>query len=261
VLQGRAFNEKDIPDSKKVAIVNEVMAKKYWPSENPLGKKFRFDTSKSDPVEIVGVVKTTKYVLPSERPLPAFYLPYLQNYRSDMVLHIHSLRPPAEIISAVRAEVRAMDPEMSLSDVRTLEEHIRYGKMRLFDVGTGLIAGFGFIALALSAVGLYGVMSLLVTQRTHEIGVRMALGASQPIVLRMIVLNGLKKTLPGLLLGVPLAIFGMRAVQYLFVGVSPTDPFTLSASLLFLVAIALIASIVPAWRASRVDPLVALHNE
>ncbi|MCI0441590.1 ABC transporter permease [bacterium] len=261
VLQGRAFNEKDLPESKKVAIVNEAMAKKYWPAENPLGKKFRFDTSKSDPVEIVGVVKTAKYVLPAESPLPAFYLPYHQNYRSDMVLHIHTLRPPAEIISAVRSEVRAIDPEISLSDVRTMEEHIRYGKMRLYDVGTGLIGGFGFIALALSAVGLYGVMALLVTQRTHEIGVRMALGASQPMVLRMIVLNGLKKTLPGLLIGVPLAIFAMRAIQYLLVGVSPTDLFTLSASLLFLIAIALIASIVPAWRASRVDPLVALHNE
>lgn len=261
VLQGRAFNEKDLPDSKKVAIVNEVMAKKYWPAENPIGKKFRFDTSKGDPVEVVGVVKTAKYVLPAERPLPAFYLPYYQNYRSDMVLHIHSLRPPSEIISAVRAEVRALDPEISLADVRTMEEHIRYGKMRLFDVGTGLIAGFGFIALALSAVGLYGVMALLVTQRTHEIGVRMALGASQPMVLRMIVLNGMKKTLPGLLIGVPLAIFAMRAIQYMLVGVSPTDIFTLSVTLLFLLAIALIASIVPAWRASRVDPLVALHNE
>ena len=261
VLQGRAFDEKDIPGSKKVAIVNEVMAKKYWPGENPLGKKFRFDTRKSEPVEIVGVVKTAKYVLPAEAPLPAFYLPYHQNFRGDMVLHIHSLRPPAEIISAVRAEVRAIDPEISLSDVRTLEEHIRYGKMRLYDVGTGLVGGFGFIALALAAIGLYGVMALLVTQRTHEIGVRMALGASQPMVLRMIVLNGLKKTLPGLLLGVPLAIFATRAIQYLLVGVAPTDVLTLSVSLLFLTAVALIASIVPAFRASRVDPLVALHNE
>jgi predicted permease len=261
VLQGRPFNEKDIPGSKKVAIVNEVMAKKYWPEENPIGKKFRFDTSSSEPVEIVGIVKTARYVLPAESPLPAFYLPFHQNYRSDTVLHIHSLRPPAEIISAVRAEVRAIDSEISLADVRTLEEHIRYGKMRLYDVGTGLIGGFGLIALALSAVGLYGVMALLVTQRTHEIGIRMALGASQPVVLRMIVWNGLKKTLPGLLIGVPLAIFAMRAVQYLMLGVSPTDVFTLSLSLLFLITIALIASIFPAWRASRVDPLVALHNE
>ncbi len=261
LLQGRAFNEKDIPGSKKVAIVNEVMAKKYWPSENPLGKKFRFDTSNSEPVEVVGIAKTAKYVLPAESPSPAFYLPFHQTYRSDTVLHIHTSRLPAEIISAVRAEVRAIDPEISLSDVRTLEEHIRYGKMRLYDVGTGLIGGFGFIALALSAVGLYGVMALLVTQRTHEIGVRMALGASQPMVLRMIIWNGFKKTLPGLLIGVPLAIFAMRAIQYLLFGVSPTDVLTLSLSLLFLITIALLASIVPAWRASRVDPLVALHSE
>jgi putative ABC transport system permease protein len=261
VLQGRVFTEKDIPGSIKVAIVNEVMAKKYWPTGNALGKKFRFDTLNSEPVEIVGIVKTAKYVLPAETPSPAFYLPLNQNFRSDTVLHIHSLRMPGEIISAVRSEVLALDPEISLSDVRTMEEHIRYGKMRLYDVGTGLIGGFGFIAIALAAVGLYGVMALLVTQRTHEIGVRMALGASQPMVLRMIVLNGLKKTFPGLLIGIPLAIFVTRAIQYLFVGVSPTDIPTLSVSFLFLIAVALIASIVPAWRASRVDPLVALHNE
>jgi predicted permease len=261
VLQGRVFNENDIPGSKRVAIVNEVMAKKYWPKENPLGKRFRFETLNSEPVEIVGVVKTAMYVLPAESPSPAFYLPFNQNFRSDTVLHIHSSRPAGEIISAVRSAVRAIDPDISLADVRTMEEHIRYGKMRLFDVGTALIGGFGFIALALVAVGLYGVMALLVTQRTHEIGVRMALGASQPMVLRMIVLNGLKKTLPGLLIGVPLAVFAMRAVQFLFVGVSPTDIFTLSIATLFMTAVALIASIVPAWRASRVDPLVALHNE
>jgi ABC-type antimicrobial peptide transport system permease subunit len=104
-------------------------------------------------------------------------------------------------------------------------------------------------------------MALLVTQRIHEIGVRMALGASQPMVLRMIIWSGLKKTLPGLVIGVPLAIIGMRSIQYMLVGISPTDVFTLSLALLFLIVVALIASIVPAWRASRVDPLVALHNE
>ena len=261
ILQGRVFSENDTPASKKVAIVNEAMAKRYWPAENPLGKKFRFNTRDSEPVEIVGVAKTGKYILPAEDPTPIFYLPFHQHFGSDTVLHVHTLRVPAEIISAVRSEVRAIDPEISLSEVRTLEEHIRYGKMRLYDVGTGLIGGFGIIALALAAVGLYGVMALLVSQRTHEIGVRMALGASQPVVLRMIVLNGLKKTLPGLLIGVPIAIFATRAIQYLLVGVSPTDILTISMSLLFLVTVALIASIIPAWRASRVDPLVALHNE
>jgi predicted permease len=261
LLLGRVFNENDIPASKKVAIINEVMSKKYWPSENPLGKKFRFNTPDAEPVEIVGVVKTAKYTMPAETPFAAYYLPFHQNFRSDTVLHIHTSRLPSETISAVRSEVLAIDPEISLSEVRTLEEHIRYGKMRLYDIGTGLIGGFGFIALALAAVGLYGVMALLVTQRTHEIGVRMALGASQPMILRMIVINGLKKTLPGLLIGVLIAIFATKAIQYLLVGVSPTDVLTLSISLLFLTAIALIASFVPAWRASRVDPLVALHNE
>jgi predicted permease len=259
--QGRVFDENDIPTSKKVAIVNEVMAKKYWPDQDPLGKKFRFNDLKSEPVEIVGIVKTAKYVLPVEEPSTAFYLPYSQNFKSDAVLHVHSSRPAGEIISAVRSEVQSIDPEIPLFDTRTMQEHIRYGKMRLFDVGTGLIGGFGIIALALAAVGLYGVMALLVTQRTHEIGVRMALGASRPMVLRMIVRNGLKKTLPGLIIGVPVAIFAAKAMNFLFVEVSPTDAFTLSAAVLFLVTIALVASIVPAWRASRVDPLVALHNE
>jgi predicted permease len=261
VLQGRVFNENDTPTSKKVAIVNEVMAKKYWPDQDPIGKKFRFTEITSEPVEIIGVVKKAKYVLPAEKPSPAFYLPLSQNFRSDTVLHVHSSRASHEIISAVRSEVQAIDPEIPMWDVRTMDEHIRYGKMRLFDVGTALIGGFGFIAVALAAVGLYGVMALLVTQRTHEIGVRMALGASQPTILSMIVKNGLKKTVPGLILGIPIVIFATRAIQFLLVGVSATDTFTLSVSVVFLIVVALVASIVPAWRAARVDPLVALHNE
>jgi hypothetical protein len=164
ILQGRVFNENDTPASKKVAIVNDAMARKYWPGENPLGKRFRYNTRDSEPVEIVGVAKTGKYVLPAEDPTPNFYLPFHQHFRSDTVLHVHSMRPSSEIISAVRSEVRAIDPEISLSEVRTLEEHIRYGKMRLYDVGTGLIGGFGIIALALAAVGLYGVMALRIQE-------------------------------------------------------------------------------------------------
>jgi predicted permease len=261
LLQGRVFAENDAPGSKLVAIVNEVMAEKHWPGQNPIGKRFRFNKPDGEPVEIIGVVKTAKYVLPAEKPTPAFYLPFNQYYRSDTVLHVHTSRVPSEMVAAIRAEALALDPELPVWDVRTLGEHIRYGKMRLYDIGAGLIAGFGFIALSLAAVGLYGVMALLVTQRTHEIGVRMALGATQRTVLKMIVLNGLKKTLPGFLIGVPFAIFVTRAFRNLLVGVSAADPLTLSTSLLFLAAVSLVASLVPAWRASRVDPLVALHNE
>ena len=133
--------------------------------------------------------------------------------------------------------------------------------MRLYDIGTALIGGFGFIALILAAVGLYGVMAYLVNQRTHEIGIRMALGATSSDVLKSVVTNGMKKTLLGLVVGVPLAIFATRSVQYLLVGVSLRDPLVLSIAAVFLSGITLIAALVPGWRATRVDPIIALRSE
>jgi ABC-type antimicrobial peptide transport system permease subunit len=178
-----------------------------------------------------------------------------------MVLHVHTSRDPQQMVAAVRAEIRALDPEMPVWDVRPLKDHIRYGKMRLYDVGTGLIGGFGLIALILAAVGLYGVMAFLVNQRTHEIGIRMALGASQGSVLKSVVISGMKKTLLGLAIGVPLAILATKSVQYLLVGVSLKDPMVLTIAALFLSAITLVAALIPGWRATRVDPLIALRSE
>jgi putative ABC transport system permease protein len=261
ILQGRPFSVDDVPGSKPVAIINQMMAEKYWPGQDALGKRFRFDDEKKEPVEVIGVVKTGKYTLPAEGPTAAFYLPYEQNYRSDMVLHVYTLRDPQQMVATVRSEVLKLDPDMPLWDVRTLADHIRYGKMRLYDIGAGLIGGFGLIALVLAAVGLYGVMAYLVNQRTHEIGVRMALGATSRDVLKSVVANGMKKTVLGLLIGVPLAILATRSVQYLLVGVSLKDPLVLSIAILFLSAITLIAALVPGWRATRVDPLIALRSE
>ncbi len=261
ILQGRPFLLNDIPGGKPVAIINQTMAEKYWPGQNALGKRFRFDKESDAPVEVIGIVKTAKYQLPAESPSPAFYLPFDQSYRSDMVLHAHTMRDPQQMVASVRAEVLALDPEMPIWDVRTLDDHIRYGKMRLYDIGTGLIGGFGIIALVLAAVGLYGVMAYLVNQRTHEIGVRMALGATRGDVLKSVVFNGMKKTLLGLAVGVPLAILATRSVQYLLVGVSLKDPLVLSIAAIFLSGITLIAALVPAWRATRVDPMIALRSE
>ncbi len=145
--------------------------------------------------------------------------------------------------------------------VTSLIDHIRYGKMRLYDIGTALIGGFGFIALVLAAVGLYGVMAFLVNQRKHEIGIRLALGATSGDVLKSVVINGMKKTLLGLVIGVPLAIYATKSVQYLLVGVSLKDPLVLSLAALFLSAITLIAALGPGWKATRVDPLIALRSE
>ena len=261
VLNGRALLKQDVQESKLVAVINEAMAKQYWPGQNAIGKRFRFRESTQEPVEVVGISKITKYVLPTERPAPAFYLPFDQNQRPDMILHVYTKRNAEQMIPAVRAMIRNVDPEMPVWDMRTLSDHIRYGKMRLFDIGTALIGGFGLIALMLAAVGLYGVMAFLVSRRTPEIGLRMALGATRVTVLKSVFANGMKKTLIGLLIGAPLAFLATRAIGYMLVGISPKDPTTILGSALFLIAVTAIAVFTPAWRAMRVDPLIALRSE
>ena len=261
ILQGRALSAQDVKDSKLVAVINEAMAKHYWPGQNAIGKRFRFREATQEPVEVVGISKVTKFVLPTEKPSPAFYLPFNQNQRSDMFLHVHTERSPEQMIPALRSLIRSVDPEMPVWDMRTLADHIRYGKMRLFDIGTGLIGGFGLIALILAAVGLYGVMAFLVSRRTPEIGLRMALGATRATVLKSVFANGMKKTFMGLLLGVPLVFLATTTIGFMLVGISPKDPTTILGSALFLLAVTAIAVVTPAMRAMRVDPLVALRSE
>lgn len=260
-IQGRLFNSSDKEGSKLVAVINQAMADRYWPGQNPLGKRFRFREKNQQPVEVIGIVKTGKYVLPAERPTPSFYLPFEQNFRSDMVLHVHTQRDPKQLIGTVRNVIRQIDPQMPVWDMRTMDEHIRYGKMRLYDIGTGLIGGFGLIALMLAAVGLYGVMSFLVNLRTQEIGVRIALGATQSNVLKAVLGTGTRKTLIGMLLGVPLTILATSAVRYMLVGISPRDPLTLVAAGLFIAVVSFFSTVAPAWRASCLDPMIALRNE
>jgi predicted permease len=260
-LQGRILSRQDVQDSKRVTVINQAMAERYWPGQNPLGKRFRFRERDGEPVEVVGVVKTGKYIIPAEKPTPAFYLPLSQNPRSSMVLHVHTGRNAEQMIAAAQRVVQAIDPEMPVWDVRTLSDHIRYGKMRLYDIGTGLIGGFGIIALILAAVGLYGVMAFLVNQRTQEIGVRMALGASQSMVLKSVFMSGIKKTGLGLAAGVPVAVLATSGIRYLLVSVSPTDPRTILSASAFLLIVTMLAIFVPAWRAMRVDPLIALRSE
>jgi predicted permease len=259
ILQGRDFTERDDATAPRVAIINDAMAAKFWPGDDPVGKRFTVEDSRDKPIEIVGVTRAVYFVLPAGQPNPGFYLPEPQRHRGDRILHVLAQGDPAALIPAVRAEILALDPEMPIWDVRTLAQHIFEGKMFLFNVGTGMITAFGLIGISLAAVGLYGVMAYLVGQRTHEIGVRMALGASSGQVLCMVVRQGMFKTSIGIVLGV-LAAFGVtRLFTFLLVGVTPTDPLTYALVVLFLAAVAVVASLVPAWRASRVDPLLALR--
>jgi predicted permease len=260
ILRGRDFNENDTEDSPKVAIVNEALVAHFWPGQDPIGRRFR--TAKDGPLlEVVGVTRVVKFVLPAEKPSRGLYLPLRQNYRSDMTLTLHTQGDPMQFVPAVRAEVLALDPDMPIWDVRTMEEHILRGKMILFHIATAIVAGFGLIGMALAAVGLYGVMAFIVNQRTHEIGVRMALGASGGNVLGMVVRQGLLKASIGIALGL-LGAYGVtRLLANYLVGVTPTDALTFSLVTAFLALVAVIASLAPAFRATRVDPMIALRSE
>jgi predicted permease len=260
ILRGRDFNENDKEDSPKVAIVNEVFAQHFWPGQDPIGRRFR--TTQTGPlIEVIGVTRVIKFVLPAERPSRGLYLPFKQNYRSDMTFTLHTQGDPMQLAPAVRAEVLALDPDMPIWDVRSMEEHILRGKVILFHIATAIVAGFGLIGMALAAVGLYGVMAFIVHQRTHEIGVRMALGASGGNVLGMVIRQGLFKAGIGIALGL-LGAFGItRLLANYLVGVTPTDALTFGLVTVFLAVVAVIASLAPAFRATRVDPMIALRSE
>jgi len=261
ILKGRAFDDNDTEASKPVAIINSVMAEKMWPGLDPVGRRFSINGTEGPFREVVGVTRVVKFVLPAERPAPGFYVPFRQNYRSDQVLIVHTQGDPMQLAPVVRAEVQALDPEMPVWDVRSMEEHILRGKMILFHIATAIMAAFGGIGLVLAAVGLYGVMAFLVGQRTHEIGVRMALGATNGRVLGMVVRQGLIKAAFGIVLGLLGAFALARLLTNYLVGVTPTDPLTFAVVTLFLAAVATGASLAPAIRATRVDPMIALRSE
>ena len=260
VQQGRAFTEQDRTDSPQVAIINQTFADKFWPRQNPLGKRFRIDRE-DKLLEVVGVARDSKYMLPAEGPTPAFYMPFSQLPRSDRILHIRTQGDPVPMAAAVRSVIHALDQEMPIWDVRSMQDHIRNGKMFLFDIGTGLMGAFGLIGMILAAIGLYGVMAYSVSRRTHEIGIRMAIGASGGRIRAMVVRQGMILAALGVLLGLAGAGLLTRLFANLLVGVTSTDPLTFGAIALFLLAVGLLACYVPARRATRVDPMIALRYE
>ena len=265
IHQGRTFTRNDTVDEEEngrlVVIINDTAAEEYWPGENPLGRMVSISGSDGPFREIVGITRTVNFTLPSESPHPGIYLPYEQMYRSDLVLHVHTEGNPTQMISAVRAEINRLDPEMPIWDVRSMKDHIQKGKMVLFNLATKVVGSFGVIGIILAAIGLYGVMSYTVAQRTHEIGVRMALGASAPKILGLVLRQGALLTAIGLALGMVGASFLTPSFASMLVGVGPRDLLTFTVVSFALLVVALLACTVPAHRASRVDPMVALRYE
>jgi putative ABC transport system permease protein len=259
-LRGRLFTEGDTKDSPRVAIINEWMAKKIFPDEDPIGKRITFEREDKDWFEIVGIVGDVTHYDIDQGPSLQVYEPYTQQTFPAMTLVVRAEGDPANLTAAIRSEVLKLDKEQPVSDVRTLDQ-IYSASIAQRRFSALLIGVFAALALALAAVGVYGVLSYAVAQRRHEIGIRMALGATRRDVLRLVIGRGMRLTLIGVAVGLGAAFALTRLMSTLLFEVSPTDPLTFSSIALLLSVVALLACWIPARRATKVDPLIALRCE
>ena len=259
LVAGRLFNDSDRATTTPVAVVNETMAKRFWPNENALGKRFHF-IEETELREIVGIVRNTVVDNIGEDPQPLIYLPMAQDYSPFASILVRTTASPASAISTVRDQVQALEPNLAITDVQTIGDIVDQG-LWAPRMGAALLALFGGLSLILAAVGVYGVLSYSVTQQTHEIGIRMALGAQPSGVLRLVVGQGLVLAAAGLFVGLTGALAGMRVLSSLLFNVSTHDPVTFLVVSAVLVATAALACYIPARRATRVDPIIALRYE
>ena len=258
IVAGRDFNAQDTQGSPLVVIVNEEMARRYY-GGNAVGKRLQIG-SHTPFIEIVGVARTVKYRDLREEPLPYVYIPFGQEYQPGMTVMVRTQGDPSLLAASVRNEIRALNKSTPAFTVETMRERIanQIAADRMIAV---LLSIFGAGALLLATIGIYGVVSYSVAQRTHEIGVRIALGAEQRDILKMIVKQGMLLVFIGAGIGLLLAFTLTRTLQSLLFGVSATDPLTFTVVLLVLIGVALLACYLPARRATKVDPLVALRYE
>ena len=265
LLGGRTLSERDDARAPAVAVVNQTFARKFFNGENPIGRRFAFDPQKPDEVEIVGLARDAKYTSQRDETPPTAYLPWLQELRSlsGAVFEVRTTGDPEASVAAVRRAVRETDERFPLNNVKTqtAQADETLAMERLF---AKLLSLFGLLAQALAGIGLYGVLAWSVARRTHEIGIRMALGASRRDVLRMVLRQGMALTLVGVAVGLACAYALARYVASLgkmLYGVEPADPLTFASIALLLTLVALLACYVPARRATKVDPMVALRHE
>ncbi|MGH9430810.1 MAG: ADOP family duplicated permease [Terriglobia bacterium] len=264
VIEGRHFNQRDNEDAPRVAIVSDGVARRFWPRQSAIGKRLRPGFSHDSWCTIVGVVGDVKTWGLDEKSSLAIYLPYKQSPRlflmRDLSLVMRRTANPTSVVTAARHAIEAVDSELPAYDVATMEQLVyRSASEPRFN---GLLLGiFAILALALASVGIYGVMSYSVAQETHEIGIRMALGAERQDVLKLVLSQGMILTLMGVATGVAAALGLTRLMASLLYGVKPTDPVTFVAVSLILTAVSLMACYIPARRAMKVDPMEALRHE
>jgi predicted permease len=257
LVAGRDFNQADSRNAPKVTVVNETMRQRLWGSSNPVGQPLSIG---GDMYQVVGIARDTKYRSLRESPRMVMYLPYAQAHQSSANLLVRTSLPPERIVEGVRQAVTSVDPRMPLYNVRTLADHV--GRSLYVDrLRAELIGYLAMLALLLAAIGIYGVVSMSVSERTREVGIRVALGAQPRLVLRMVLASGLRFAVLGVAAGVLLSLWLARAVASDLFGITPTDPMTLAGAGGLLLLTVLLATFVPAWRATRIDPIAALRTE
>jgi predicted permease len=260
LLRGRDFTAQDREGAPGVVVITETFARRFWHGEDPLGKRISLRAQNGPFLEVIGVAKDGKYITLGEEPRSMMYLPLLQNHETGMTMHVRTEGDPMSIAAGVRSAVASLEKNLPTYDLKTMNEQL---SSSLFParMGATLLAAFGLLALLLAAVGIYGVMGYSVARRTREIGIRMALGAQRGDVLRLVLKEGMAMVGIGVTLGLLGSFFATRVLVNFLYGTSVTDPVTFVAISLLLSGVALAASFIPARRATKVDPLVALRYE
>jgi predicted permease len=262
LLRGRTFSESDNEKSVRVAVINQTMARKFWPGEDPLGKQFNYKTASGPTVQVVGVVQDGKYKSLTEDPQPQFFISAEQVYEPLRTFHVRTSVPPESMAGQIQAQVREMAPGLPVSELQTLNQALQgFNGYLFYRLGAQLSTTMGLLGLILAVVGVYSVASYAASQRTHEIGIRMAIGATPGDILKLVLTQGIGVIGIGIAVGLALAFSGTRLLTDLFYGVTPSDPLTYSAVAILLLGVALLACWIPARRATRVSPLVALRFE
>ncbi len=257
LVRGRSIDRRDGPDSLKVVVINEAMTRQFWPTEDPIGRWLRVGRVE---YQIVGIVEDGRIIHVHDAPEPFLYFSFAQMPSGEGTLLVETAGDPALLADAVKREMRSVDPKIAIFSMMTMKQHMA---MALYAdwIPAAISSGLAVLGMLLAAIGLYGVMSYAVSRRTHEFGIRLAMGAEGRDVLRLVMRQGLKLALVGIPIGLAGALAASRAMSSFIFGISPGDPLTLGASSLVVIAVALLATQAPARRATKVDPLVALRQE
>jgi predicted permease len=262
VLLGRGFLDSDNDAAPPVAVINQTMASRLWPGEEPIGRRFSMKSESGPFLEVVGVVRDSKYQSIAEDPQPSFYVPLEQNYTSLRILQVRSSVAPAILTGQIQREIQELNPAITIVDIRTMEESLKGATgFFIFRLGASLAAFIGTLGLILAVIGVYGMVSYTAVRRTQEIGIRVALGANPRQILQLVVGQGMRIVFIGVFVGLLAALVLTRMMNHLLVGVSPNDPVAYMGASISLSFVALVASYIPARRATKVDAMVALRYE